>query len=65
MLRKEDCYLAGTFTKTHGVKGELVAKTNGDLLEKNKLESILIDIDGGLVPFLFQIMESAREIIRA
>lgn len=51
MLRKEDCYLAGTFTKTHGVKGELVAKTNGDLLEKNKLESILVDIDGGLVPF--------------
>lgn len=51
MLRKEDCYLAGTFTKTHGVKGELVAKTNGDLLERNKLESILVDIDGGLVPF--------------
>jgi len=51
MLRKEDCYLAGTFIKTHGVKGELVAKKNSDLLEKNKLESILIDIDGGLVPF--------------
>lgn len=51
MLRIEDCYLAGTFIKTHGVKGELVAKINGDLLERNKLESILIDIDGGLVPF--------------
>lgn len=51
MLRKEDCYLAGTFIKTHGVKGELVAKKNSDLLEKNKLESILVDIDGGLVPF--------------
>jgi 16S rRNA processing protein RimM len=51
MLRKEDCYLAGTFVKTHGVKGELIVKTNNDLLEKNKLESILVDIDGGLVPF--------------
>ena len=51
MLRKEDCYLAGTFIKTHGVKGELVAKKNSDLLEKNKLESVLVDIDGGLVPF--------------
>lgn len=51
MLRIEDCYLAGTFTKTHGVKGELVAKKNSDLLEKNKLESVLVDIDGGLVPF--------------
>lgn len=51
MLKKEDCYFAGTFIKTHGVKGELVAKKNGDLLEKNKLESVLVDIDGGLVPF--------------
>lgn len=51
MLKIEDCYLAGTFTKTHGVKGELVVKKNSDLLEKNKLESILVDIDGGLVPF--------------
>lgn len=51
MLKIEDCYLAGTFTKTHGVKGELVAKKNSKLLEKNKLESVLVDIDGGLVPF--------------
>jgi 16S rRNA processing protein RimM len=51
MLRIEDCYLAGTFTKTHGVKGELVAKKNSELLAKNKLESVLVDIDGGLVPF--------------
>lgn len=51
MLKKEDCYLVGTFTKTHGVKGELVARKNSELLEKNKWESILIDIDGGLVPF--------------
>ncbi|WP_372754794.1 ribosome maturation factor RimM [Labilibaculum sp.] len=51
MLKIEDCYLVGTFTKTHGVKGELVAKKNSELLEKNKLESVLVDIDGGLVPF--------------
>ncbi|MDM8159200.1 ribosome maturation factor RimM [Labilibaculum sp. K2S] len=51
MLTIEDCYLAGTFTKTHGVKGELVAKKNSKLLEKNKLESVFVDIDGGLVPF--------------
>ncbi|WP_209319869.1 ribosome maturation factor RimM [Ancylomarina longa] len=51
MLKIEDCYLAGSFIKTHGVKGELVAKKNSDLLENNKLESVLVDIDGGLVPF--------------
>ena len=51
MLKIEDCYLAGTFTKTHGVKGELVVRKNSDLLEKNKMESVLVDIDGGLAPF--------------
>ncbi len=51
MLKKEDCYLVGTFTKTHGVKGELIARKNSEFLEKNNWESILVDIDGGLVPF--------------
>jgi len=51
MLKIENCYLVGTFTKTHGVKGELVVRKNSNFLEKNKLESVLIDIDGGLVPF--------------
>ncbi len=51
MFKKEDCYLVGTFTKTHGVKGELIARKNSELLEKNNWESILVDIDGGLVPF--------------
>ncbi|MFA8434061.1 MAG: ribosome maturation factor RimM [Marinifilaceae bacterium] len=51
MFRKEDCYLAGTFIKTHGVEGELILKKNSDLLERYKMESVLVDIDGGLVPF--------------
>ncbi len=51
MLKKEDCYFVGTFTKTHGVKGELIARKNSELLEKNNWESILVDIDDGLVPF--------------
>ena len=51
MFKKEDCFFVGSFIKTHGVKGELVAKKYGDLLEKYKLESVLVDIDGGPVPF--------------
>lgn len=51
MFKKEDCFFVGSFVKTHGVKGELVAKKSSDLLEKYKLESVLVDIDGGLVPF--------------
>ena len=51
MFKKEDCFFVGSFVKTHGVKGELVAKKSSDLLEKYKLETVLVDIDGGLVPF--------------
>ncbi|MCT4613240.1 MAG: hypothetical protein N4A49_00010 [Marinifilaceae bacterium] len=51
MLYIEDCFYVGTFLRTHGVRGELIVKTNTDLLTRNNWESILVDIDGGLVPF--------------
>lgn len=51
MIRKEDCYLIGKFTKTHGVKGELVLVTENDFPEKYSEELFFVDIDGGLVPF--------------
>lgn len=51
MFTEEECYHIGYFSKTHGVKGELNIKKNSDLLERYKLESVLVDIDGGLVPF--------------
>jgi len=51
MLKKEECLLVGTFTKTHGVKGELVFRKNSDLLERYEKGVVFIDIDGGLVPF--------------
>lgn len=51
MFKKENCYLTGSFVKTHGVNGELVLKKENDFLEKYQLESVLVDIDGGLVPF--------------
>ncbi len=51
MIEKENCCFAGKIIKLYGAKGELLVKTNGDLLKKNKTEPIFVDIDGGLVPF--------------
>lgn len=47
----QDCVLAGTITKTHGVDGKVVARTETDLEAKDFREPIFIKIDGLLVPF--------------
>lgn len=51
MINKEDCFLLGKFTKTHGLKGELILVVENDFPEKYSEEPIFVDIDGGLVPF--------------
>ena len=51
MLTKEDCHTIGKSTKTHGVEGKLVLTIENNILEKNTLESLFIDIDKQLVPF--------------
>ncbi len=47
----QDCVLAGTITKTHGVDGKVVLSTETDLETKDFREPIFINIDGLLVPF--------------
>ena len=47
----QDCVLAGTITKTHGVDGKVVISTDNDLETKDFREPIFINIDGLLVPF--------------
>lgn len=51
-MKKDDHYLQGSLLKTTGVKGEIILKFNNDLSDKIlKLESILVEVDGKLVPF--------------
>ncbi|TWP27336.1 16S rRNA processing protein RimM [Apibacter muscae] len=51
MLLK-DCYYVGTITKTHGLKGHLVAKLDTDEPEVyENLESVFININGMPIPF--------------
>ncbi len=54
MFVKEDCIYLGRIVRTHGIHGQLVLATELSLTEENKEEPILVDIDGGLVPFFLK-----------
>jgi len=50
-MTKEDCYLLGKITKTHGLKGELAIWLDVDFPEDYEdLDSLLLEIKGELVP---------------
>ena len=50
-MTKEDCYLLGKITKTHGLKGELVIWLDVDYPEEyEELDSVLLEVKGELVP---------------
>jgi 16S rRNA processing protein RimM len=51
MIRKEDLFQAGQFSKPHGVKGELTLLTDYDILEKVKSPYLVCEMDGIPVPF--------------
>ena len=63
-MTRDDCILLGTLSKTHGVSGELVAITRikGYVL-KEKWESVFLEINGILVPFLFHPMSPVHGMI--
>ncbi len=54
MFVKEDCIYLGRIIRTHGIHGQLVLATELSLSSENIEEPILVDIDGGLVPFYLQ-----------
>jgi len=54
-MKKDDHYLTGSLLKTTGTKGEIILKFNSGLSDEIlKLESILIEVDGKLVPFFIE-----------
>ena len=51
-MRIEDCFYLGTITRKHGKDGGLILKLETDQPENYyKMESVLLEIDGELVPF--------------
>jgi 16S rRNA processing protein RimM len=54
-MTKEDCYLLGKITKTHGLKGELAIWLDVDYPEEyEELDSVLLEIKGELVPHFIE-----------
>ncbi|OIN59931.1 ribosome maturation factor RimM [Arsenicibacter rosenii] len=66
-MTKDDCYLLGHITKTHGVNGELVFFLDVD--DPNvyeELESVLIEVKGDLLPYFIEsiaIVKGSRAIV--
>ena len=62
MFEKKDSYKLGIILKPHGINGEVILKFDSYIEEKHfELESILIDIEGGLVPFLFEALQQQTD----
>ncbi|WP_337040636.1 ribosome maturation factor RimM [Emticicia sp. 17c] len=54
-MTKEDCYLLGKITKTHGLKGELAIWLDVDFPEDyEELDSVLLEVKGELVPYFIE-----------
>jgi 16S rRNA processing protein RimM len=54
-MTKEDCYLLGKITKTHGLKGELAIWLDVDYPEDYEdLDSVLLEVKGELVPYFVE-----------
>lgn len=54
-MTKDDCYLVGKLTKTHGLKGEMAIWLDVDYPEEyEELESILVEMKGELIPYFVE-----------
>lgn len=57
MIRDNEVYKIGVFTKAHGVAGELVLSFTDDVFDRAEAEYLVCRVEGILVPFF---MESYR-----
>ncbi len=54
MFIKEECIYLGKITRTHGIRGQMILATELTLEAHKQEEPILVEIDGGLVPFYLE-----------
>jgi 16S rRNA processing protein RimM len=54
MIKKEDVFKIGTFTKPHGIKGEIGLVTEYDLIGDSDDPCLICEIEGILVPFFIE-----------
>lgn len=66
-MTKDNCFLLGKITKTHGVKGELIIWLDVDFPEDyEEMESIFLEIKGELVPYFIEDLQirGSKSIIK-
>jgi len=64
MVEKSQCAYIGTISKTHGIHGGLTIRNeNGLPQELQEMESVFVEIDGGLVPFFLNDCHFNNDIV--
>ncbi len=54
MITRNDCLVAGEVVKAHGLRGEVIVRSDSNLLEKYINEPVFIQLDGAPVPFFIE-----------
>lgn len=54
MIRLEEVYCIGKFTRTHGVQGEMALSFTDDVFDRVDCPYLVCDMDGILVPFFIE-----------
>ena len=54
MIRPEDVYCIGKFTRTHGVQGEMALSFTDDVFDRVDCPYLVCPMDGILVPFFIE-----------
>ena len=54
MLRPEEVYCIGKFTRTHGVQGEMAMTFTDDVFDRTDCPYLVCSMDGILVPFFIE-----------
>lgn len=61
-MNKNDFYLLGKITRTHGLQGNVILKLDTDQPEMyDKLEGVFIEVNGLLVPFFVEKQQWSRD----
>lgn len=54
MIRQDEVFKIGKFTKPHGLKGEIVLEFDNDIFDRSNSPYLVCSVDGILVPFFIK-----------
>ena len=63
MIRPEEVYCIGKFTRTHGVQGEMALAFTDDVFDRTDCPYLVCNMDGILVPFFIEEYRFKRDSV--